>query len=349
RRDAGAPGVVSRRHPFDFLHRHSSGRTTDSTQAATNAAGFVLDNAGVLARTGHLSIARQEGGLQPLVATNGHDIYQAQATLRANIRASATQDALVAIKDWTDVAFQATQCLDLGLGHWITLFDFGDAYPALHWQAGRRTPDELLVIRSHSITLGRIDGGACFEFGFGNAAGQVFCDRAGSSLAFGDSGDNDAGTKGQISSGEDIRPGSGQRDRVGLNRASRRQLEGILRANPGQVGGLTDGQDHCVAENCFLAAFDELGTKAAILIKDAAAPDQLNAGDFAVAAQHTLRPQASMELDAFLFSLLDLLPGGRNFIEVFKAKHVDFGDAFANGFPGYVQSEPNFIRRFRLS
>ena len=46
-----------------------------------------------------------------------------------------------------------------------------------------------------------------------------------------------------------------------------------------------------------------------------------------------------------LLGLLDFLPGGRDFVEVLQAIHVDLRHAFADRLAGHVQRQPHFVRR----
>ena len=119
--------------------------------------------------------------------------------------------------------------------------------------------------------------------------------------------------------------------------------------NPGKVRRLADGQDDRIAIHRLLAAFDELRIEPAVLVEDAAAPDQFDAGDLAVLPEDAFRAEARVEPDAFLFRLLDLLARGRDFVEVLQAIHVDLGHALADGFARHVQGEAHLVGRFRLA
>src|SRR5450631_891588 len=109
--------------------------------------------------------------------------------------------------------------------------------------------------------------------------------------------------------------------------------------NPGQICRLPDGEDDRVAIDRLLAPFDELRVEAPVLVEYPAALNQLDAGNFAIAAENAFGAEPRVEPNPFFFRFFDLLARRRNFVEVLQTIHVDFRHTLANGFARHVQGE----------
>src|ERR1017187_4267348 len=103
----GAEEFISCGHKLNSFHGDRARRTTHRAQAAPDAPGFVLDDGALFAGSRHAAVAREKRGLQTVVAAQMGGVHQAQAILRANVRAAAAENALVAVEDRADVAFEA--------------------------------------------------------------------------------------------------------------------------------------------------------------------------------------------------------------------------------------------------
>ena len=120
-------GFISRVHQFNALHGDRAGGAACCTQTAADATGLIFDDGALFAAGGHTSVTGEQCGIQLFVTAQIGDIDKAQAEFGANVGATAAQDALVAVKNRSDVAFQAAIRLPSRLGFRIIFFHFCNA------------------------------------------------------------------------------------------------------------------------------------------------------------------------------------------------------------------------------
>ena len=186
---------------FDSFHGDCAGGAAHRAQSAADAARLILDDGGLLAPSGHPAVAGEEGGLQFLVAPQVGDIHQAQAELRADVRAAAAQDALVAVEDGPDVAFQAAVGLPPRVGLGKVLLDLGDADAPVERQRRRRAPRRASRNPASSGNRGcRRWSRAPGAVAAGTRPVRNFEIEDARLLALGDRGDDDARAEGGIAS-----------------------------------------------------------------------------------------------------------------------------------------------------
>src|ERR1035437_1607424 len=336
-------------HQFYAFHRDCAGGTAGSAQAAADTTGLVLDDRALLAAVGHAPIPREERALQLFVATQVGGVHQPQAVFGADIGATAAEDALVAIKHRTDMTFQAPIRLQPRVGFGIIFLHLSNPDAPVQRQRRWRTADELLVIGLHPILERVVNRHARLARLGGHAAREEFRDGIRRLLAFGNGGDDDSWPERDVAAGKHIRPRRGHGRRIGLQRAARRHFQIVFGTNPAKFGRLADGEHDGVTIHRLFTAFNELRAEPAVLVEHAAGLDQFDTGNFAIAAENTFGPETRVEPDAFLFRLFDFLVRARDFVEALQAIHVDFRHALADSFPGDIQRQAHFVRRFRFA
>ena len=195
------------------------------------------------------------------------------------------------------------------------------------------------------VVDGRADG-----HGFGrHLTGQEPGDGLRRAAPFGHGGDDDPRPERDIAAGEHIGPGSGQRLRVGFNRAARSNFEVVLGAHPGQIRRLADGEDDPVGGDRFLGALKKGGIETPVLIEDRGDLDQFNAGNLSVLSQNAFRSPACVQLHAFFDGNVNLGFRRRHLLQAFEAIHVDFAHPGAQRLPGDVECHFQILRAFLLS
>src|ERR1035437_8800940 len=113
-------------HQFYAFHCDRTGGAASGAKAAADAAGLVLDDRALLAARGHAPVTREERALQLFIAAQVGGVHQPQAVFGADIGATATENAFVAVKHRADVALQAAIRLPPRIGFGIIFFHFGN-------------------------------------------------------------------------------------------------------------------------------------------------------------------------------------------------------------------------------
>src|SRR6266511_3871937 len=271
---------------FDTFHRDGVSWTPCGAKAAADAGGFVLDDRRGHAAAWYASVSGGDGGGQRFVAPQVGHVHNPEAIFGTDIYTAAAQHAEVAVKNRADVTLQTTIGLRQCLGLRKNVLDFGNADAPFNRDDRRLPARQPLIAGKPPVRFlySRTDG-----HGFGrHLAGQEPGDGLRRAAPFGHGGDDDPRSERDITAGEHIGPGSGQRLRVGFNRAARSNFQVVLGAHPRQIRRLADSEDHPVGGDRFLGALKKGGIEPPVLIEDRGDLNQLNTGNLSVLSQNAL-------------------------------------------------------------
>ena len=193
--------------------------------------------------------------------------YQFQTLFRANIHATAAQNAHAAVfrrtfKNRVDPAVQAA--LRLRHRRWsvVSDLDFSHAGAALERKHRDRLTIDVEIIERHCMSLQ--------EFYFDDRlrmfpAAQVFIDPDRRSFAVSDTINDEARSEDAIATRENSRRRSHQRLRIHCDQSARGEFDLVFRCEEVQAWRLADGHDDGVASNLGFAVFVECRIEALVL------------------------------------------------------------------------------------